>query len=61
MKEQKRKSGKAGRNKQAGGKSERAKASKDTPCWQQDKQSAGRSKNGVQSQPRSAGKRYWRM
>ena len=61
MKDRKRQHGKASRNKRAGRKSERAKASNDMPFWLQDKQRAGRSQNSVQSHPRSVGKRYWRM
>lgn len=61
MKDRKRQHGKAGRNKQAAQQPERAKARNDVPFWQQGKQTGGRGPNGVQSQPRSVGKRYWRM
>lgn len=61
MKDKKQQRGKTGRNKQAGQKQERAKTADDAPFWQQEKQKGGRGKNGTPSQPRSVGKRYWRM
>jgi hypothetical protein len=61
MRDRKPQHSKAGRNKRTGQQSECAKVRDDVPCWQQDKQTGGRGPNGVQSQPRSVGKRYWRM